>query len=214
MNMKKTIQTMKKLIFPFLLLVSCISCSQNRHFEDYEFHEMPINTNRANIDSILKASFKDFSDYVKDCNFPDFKVTTINGDTIELSKLKGKVVVINFWFVECPPCIAELHGLNKLVDTFKTKDVVFIAMSKSTKRNIITSFLPNNTFKFQIVPNPDTIGNKKIFEDKFKLSFGWPMTYVLDKKGKVKFVTSGARVDDASKDDKYYELKPIIEKYL
>src|SRR6186713_1068544 len=44
------------------------------------------------------------------CNFPDFKAKTISGDSISLNKLKGKIVVVNFWFDGCPPCIAEMRS--------------------------------------------------------------------------------------------------------
>ena len=46
-----------------------------------------------------------------------FKVKTIGGKRLTLAELQGKVVVINFWFIGCAPCISEMPALNKLVDS-------------------------------------------------------------------------------------------------
>lgn len=59
---------------------------------------------------------------------PEFSLRTIDGETISSEDLRGKVVVLNFWFIGCPVCRALKPKLN----TFKTKfdgrdDVVFIA---------------------------------------------------------------------------------------
>lgn len=57
------------------------------------------------------------------CKVPNFNVRTINGESVTLSELKGKVVVINFWFEACAPCIAEIPALNRLKEDYRTKDV-------------------------------------------------------------------------------------------
>jgi thiol-disulfide isomerase/thioredoxin len=64
------------------------------------------------------------------CEAPEFDVVAVDGKRLKLSALKGKVVVLNFWFIGCAPCIAELPALNKLVDEYKGEDVVFIAFGR------------------------------------------------------------------------------------
>ena len=70
-----------------------------------------------------------------------FSVTDINGNTISLESLKGKIVVINFWFVECKPCIMEIPELNKIVDLYKDKEVVFLGFATNEQSKIITCLL-------------------------------------------------------------------------
>ncbi|MDZ7647241.1 MAG: TlpA disulfide reductase family protein [Cytophagales bacterium] len=74
------------------------------------------------------------------CKAPDFISKTITGELISLTELKGKVVVINFWFTSCAPCITEMPTLNRLVEEFKYKDVVFIAFARDDVMEL-TSFL-------------------------------------------------------------------------
>jgi peroxiredoxin len=59
-----------------------------------------------------------------------FGVQTIDGKTIPAAALKGKVLVMNFWFIGCPGCMEEIPKLNDLAAKFADrKDVVFIALS-------------------------------------------------------------------------------------
>lgn len=81
------------------------------------------------------------------CKAPDFTVKTIDGETLSLEQLQGKVIVINFWFESCAPCIAELPALNRLREEYKSKDVVFIAFGKDDSQTI-KDFLKRRDFKY------------------------------------------------------------------
>ena len=193
---------LKKIVLQFLLLISVQAFSQ-KCFEGYK----PNYPKNPTMDDFTRV-IQEFSNFVKDCKAPDFNVTTLDGEMLELSKLKGKVVVINFWFIECAPCIAEIPALNKLVAEYKTKDVVFIGMSRSSMENIQKNFLPNYKFDFKIV------ADCKLIAEKYKKWLGWPTTFVLDKKGKVKFVKCGGFEDDRAKTEIEEKLKPVIDGLL
>lgn len=79
-----------------------------------------------------------------------FSVTDINGNNYSLESLKGKVIVINFWFVECKPCVMEMPELNKLVEKYKNKEVVFLGFAMNEKDKI-EKFLKTTTYKYNIV---------------------------------------------------------------
>lgn len=110
---------------------------------------------------------------------PNFTATTIDGQQIELSKLKGKVVVLNFWFTRCKPCIAEMPDLNKLVEHYSSNDVAFISFAPEDKAKLEV-FFEKHPFKFTAVPEAETIRR-----DIFKLFGIWPYSVIIDHKGKI-----------------------------
>jgi len=87
---------------------------------------------------------------------PNFTATSIDGKVIELSKLKGKVVVLNFWFTRCQPCIAEMPDLNNLVDYYSSKDVAFISFAPEDTPSLKEFFI-KNPFKFTAIPQSEHI---------------------------------------------------------
>ena len=69
---------------------------------------------------------------------PAFSADTwINTDgALELSALKGKVVVIEFWATWCGPCVASIPHMNKLHDRWKDKDVVVIGLTDERPEDV------------------------------------------------------------------------------
>ena len=108
-------------------------------------------------------------------------------DRVKLSieELKGKVIVLNFWFVGCPPCRAEIPALNSIVDSYKDNpDVVFIAIALDDYYTI-KNFLKSNPFKYHIIEN-----GRYIAQGKYGINL-YPTNVVVDKRGIVRFHTSG-----------------------
>jgi cytochrome c biogenesis protein CcmG, thiol:disulfide interchange protein DsbE len=117
---------------------------------------------------------------------------TITGKQISSADLKGKVVMYNYWFSSCPPCIVELPALNEL----KTKypDVVFIGMTFESEDDI-RKFTTKYPFNFDLV----SMSRKKLEE---KVNFGYPTTIVVNKKGEIIFIETGGAI----KEEKAFEL--------
>jgi peroxiredoxin len=60
---------------------------------------------------------------------PDIALPSVNGDTIQLSSLKGKVVLLDFWASWCGPCRVANKGLTKLYQKFKAKGFEIYSVS-------------------------------------------------------------------------------------
>src|SRR5215210_3754645 len=60
---------------------------------------------------------------------PQFNSNTISGKSFDLSLMKDTVVVLNFWFIQCKPCKAEIPYLNKLHDEFKGEKFKLISLA-------------------------------------------------------------------------------------
>jgi tetratricopeptide (TPR) repeat protein len=82
---------------------------------------------------------------------PGFKGTTMQGESIDSNLFKDDLVILNFWFTACGPCIREIPELNKLVEKYQA-NIHFLAFSADTKERIQT-FLKKHPFKFKIIPN-------------------------------------------------------------
>lgn len=108
---------------------------------------------------------------------PGFNVTSLAGQKLGLASLKGKVVVLNFWFIGCGPCLAEMPGLNQLVGEFKDKDVVFIAFARDQEKEL-REFLPTRPFHYQIIANAEAQ------HDLYQLNM-WPTHIIINREGKI-----------------------------
>ena len=120
----------------------------------------------------------DFLDNLKGCDAIDFNTTNINDKELILSELKGKIIVLNFWFTTCMPCLKEIPELNKLVDKNDADDVVFIGFARDDKDRLLKFFNKFGEFKYIIVPESYAIA------DMYKV-VAWPQSMVIDRNGKV-----------------------------
>ncbi len=65
---------------------------------------------------------------------PDFELTTLDGDVVRLSALKGKKVILNFWASWCGPCKAEMPHMQKYYEKNKdSANVEIVAVNMSTQ---------------------------------------------------------------------------------
>ena len=117
----------------------------------------------------------------------DFIGTDLQGNTYKLSELKGKVVVLNFWFTKCGPCISEMPQLNQLVANFKDKEVVFLAITFN-KKDIVNQFLETNTFNYTILANANDIATI------YRVN-SYPTSIVINKKGEIVLKELGYRTN-------------------
>jgi peroxiredoxin len=86
---------------------------------------------------------------------PDFDVKDMAGNRYTLAGLSGKLVVLNFWFKDCPVCRSERGELNRVVARYPgSEDVVFLAPALD-KAPALKSFLRRNPFRYAVVPDSE-----------------------------------------------------------
>jgi thiol-disulfide isomerase/thioredoxin len=131
---------------------------------------------------------------------PDFKLKNLNGKTVSLSSLKGKVVVLDFWATWCGPCIASFPAMKAVVEKFKdSSNVVFLFIdtwenqeSEKARRKEVTDFLVENYYPFQMLLDERVRGNANeyLVGMKYKAEL-IPAKVVIGKDGNIKFRTKG-----------------------
>jgi len=115
---------------------------------------------------------------------PDFSFTDIDGNPINSENTKGKVVVMNFWFAACKPCINELPELNEVYEKYRTnKDIVFASVTFERKKKI-------EQFEKRYPISYPVVGQAKSEFYKFNIS-SFPTNLIIDKEGKFSYYISG-----------------------
>lgn len=139
---------------------------------------------------------------------PAFKATSMDGQAISDATLKGKVSVINFWFTTCAPCVAEIPGFNAIVDRFGKDNINCVAIGRDSQQDV-AEFLTDHPWKFEQIADAG-----KMMLSAFKLQWGFPTTFVLNKDGVIIYAASGGRSDSTAVQDIQEKLIPVIEKAL
>lgn len=85
---------------------------------------------------------------------PEFELKSVEGNSVKLSNLKGKKVILNFWASWCPPCRQEMPDMAKFYVDQKSKGIEIIAVDlTNTEKSLtdVTSFMKANDITFPVV---------------------------------------------------------------
>jgi peroxiredoxin len=120
-----------------------------------------------------------------------FIATALDGSTVNLADLRGKVVLVTFWSTRCPICAAEIPKLNQLAASYKGKDVVFLAPTTDNEDKVKT-YLKKKSFNFNLLPSSFGILLKYADRDRNgNVSLGYPAHFLINQKGEIEVKTNG-----------------------
>jgi len=122
-------------------------------------------------------------------DLPAFKGFTINKKPFSNADLKNQIVVINFWFEKCPPCIAEMPELNKLVAKYREKGVRFIGITHDAPASA-RRFQKRSGYRYEIV----SLSRDEI--RKININHGFPSNVLVGKDGKIIYATANISFSD------------------
>jgi len=115
---------------------------------------------------------------------PYFNMIDRDGNVIKTDNTKRKVVVFNFWFASCPPCMAEVPELNEVYEKYKdNNDIVFAAITFE-KEDKIAAFQKKFNLKYPIV------GQQGAFSQELTRG-AYPTNIIIKKDGSVQEYISG-----------------------
>mgnify|MGYP003406841418 FL=1 len=148
----------------------------------YKLSEKEKQRNLANIDKMPKPAASKF--FKTGETFSKIKTTDLYGNKINTKNLKGKIIVVNYWFTTCMPCITEIPELNKITDKYKNdSSVVFISIALDDA-NTIKQFLKLHPFNYAIIDDGRFLASDNNITS-------YPTNVVVDQNGKVYFHASG-----------------------
>ena len=143
-------------------------------------------------DTILNLTQKDaVKKVLEDINkAPDFTLTALNDSIITLSKLEGKVVLINFWATWCGPCRMEIPEFNELYSDYHNSGFELLGISVSDSKKQLQNFS-----KSFAVDYPLLYGNAKDI-NKIMRDYGGvyavPSSFLIGQNGNITWSYPGA----------------------
>ena len=129
---------------------------------------------------------------------PKKKFSLMNGEEKSFSDYLGSTLVVNFWYMNCGPCIIEMPVLNQLVEDYKESDINFLSFSFDKKEDL-EIFLKNTEFNYVHAP----------VDLNFMYSFDisvYPTHWIVDETGVIRDLIVGTSLNI------YNQLSSLIEK--
>lgn len=169
------------------------------------------------IASLKQALLGDIRTHIKGMevnrSVPDFKLVNIEGATVSLADLKGKVIVIDFWATWCQPCIRSFPGMNASREMYADdKDVQFLFIDTWERvddyKEKVAAFIKKNNYPFQVLfDDAATAGTNPTLADQFQVK-GIPAKFIIDKEGSIRYALMGS---SANVEYIKMEMKEMIE---
>lgn len=133
---------------------------------------------------------------------PEIGLDDLKGRSIHMAKLRGRVVVVDFWATWCGPCKQEMPVLDRLYRKYRKEGLVVVGVSQDRDASNVRSFLQQRPVSFPIVHDEDHQVAKRYRPSKM------PSSYVIDRKGMVRHVHHGYSAGDAARFER--EIKALL----
>lgn len=158
---------LKKLL---LTVLCCISSSVAADWQQPE-----LSHNLTAVTKVLQAS--------------DFELQNMDEEKKKLSDYQGKVVLLNFWATWCPPCIREMPSMERLHQQISADDFKVIAINQMEDIDQVFAF----TGQLEIDPSFEILFDSRSEVSQAYAVRGLPTTYLIDKKGNIRYRAVGGR---------------------
>ena len=136
----------------------------------------------------------------EDEKLPDGTLNMLDGSIKSFKDFEGSLLVLNFWYIACGPCIVEMPYLNQLVEKYKNENVQFLALSFDSIPDI-KNFLSRTEFNYI-----QGAIDRNFMYDFTPVS---PGHFIVDKNGIIRDILIGA---PRNTEEIYGKLISVIEK--
>lgn len=153
------------------------------------------------VDNLISVWLKDLG--TKEYNhyewegkaLPSINYRDLAGKRYNQKTIKGKILVLNFWFINCVNCVNEMPELNKLVKQYENrKDILFLGIAFDREINL-KKFLSNKSFNYAVASDTASYLAKALDITSY------PTQVIVNKKGNIVKIL-----------DTYQEMETILKK--
>jgi thiol-disulfide isomerase/thioredoxin len=130
---------------------------------------------------------------------PDFELDTLDGQTIVLSQLKGRLVLVNFWATWCGPCRHEMPFLQQLYEDWPGEELVLLTVNVGENSSQVAQFLQSEGFSFTVL-----LDGEATVAQRYSVT-GIPTTFFIDKESLIQKIKVGTFQSQA-------EIETILSK--
>lgn len=117
---------------------------------------------------------------------PDFTVEMLSGESLRLSDLRGKAVLLNFWATWCPPCRLEMPFIQAVYQEGRYPDLVVVAMNRNEDAGAVSEFMEQNGYTFPVALDPGLN-----VAEQYQV-YAVPETFLIDPDGVIRVKKIGA----------------------
>lgn len=117
---------------------------------------------------------------------PELTLPTLNGGMASLEQLRGRVVLVNFWAVWCPPCRKEMPSMARLAEKMSNRSFAILGVNVGESPEEIRAFLKQVPVNFPILLDAEG-EHLKPWQ-----VFAFPTSYVVDKQGRLRLGLFGS----------------------
>lgn len=133
---------------------------------------------------------------------PDFVLTDMNGEKHRLSEYEGEGVLLNFWATWCKPCTREMPYMDSQYQKHKDEGIQVLAVNIGESTVVINEFIKRHNLSFPV------LNDKK---QEVLTAYGvdpLPITFLIDKEGKVVKIHKGEIINEDVVIEMIGEIKP------
>ena len=143
-------------------------------------------------DTLITLSQKEkVKNVLQDINkAPDFTLLSINDSSYTLSKMEGKVVLINFWATWCGPCRMEIPEFNELQKTYHERGLNILGISVSDNKKQLKNFTKSFAVDYPLLYGSAKDMNK-VMRD-YDGVYAVPSSFLIGKNGNIIWKYPGA----------------------
>ncbi len=132
---------------------------------------------------------------------PDFTLLNLNGDTVNLTNYKGKVILLNFFATYCPPCRMEIPDFVRLQEKYGSRGLIVIGIScDQNGERILPDFIRRLGINYPVL-----LATSKVLKDYGDI-YALPVTFLIDRDLKILKQFTGMITQE--------DLEPFIQEAL
>ncbi len=124
---------------------------------------------------------------------PDFRLQTIEGESLRLADLRGQAILLNLWATWCPPCRAEMPAIQKMYEEYKEQGLIVLAVNMTVQDDpsAIQPFVRQYGLTFPILLDSEGVAARQ-----YELR-SLPSSFFIDRQGIIREIVIGGPMSEA-----------------